>query len=264
MTFLPNRDFLIDVSLGLVSGYESDTKYGRNLEIDIAAAEDIVNHGGNIFYPTTARTISVVSTSDEDDQTIGDGAWDVTIIGLDANYALQEVNYALNGQSAVVTTETFIRVFRMYCGACGTTGSNAGTITATYTDDTETAVVIDVGIGQTEFAALTIPDGKFLVPIFLSASLIKTGAGALVPRAAHVYGWAREYNASSTNNYDCWRRRFEVILNQDGTSNDQSTDRSGPVLPPRTDVRFQAAVTGDDTELTARFQYMLVDSSQMP
>ena len=80
----------------------------------------------------------------------------LTIEGLDANYHEQTETVTLTGTSAVTTTNTFIRVFRMTYED----GANVGTITARTVSASGTVVAqIDVGYAQTLMAVYTIPAG---------------------------------------------------------------------------------------------------------
>ena len=254
-----SREFLINVSRGLTPGVSYDIKFGRNGDIDTGAEEDVINQGGNIFYPTTARTLSIVS-ADENDDSGSTGCESVTVVGLDANYDVATETVTLDGTTPVVTTTSFIRATRMFCRSCGSSGENEGAITATYTTDAQTALVIAAGVGQSEFGALTIPDGKVMLPLEVSGSVVKSSGGANAVRAARLYAWARLYNPLSNNNYECWRRIFEIILNQDGSSSVQQNFAIGNVFPARADLRFSAVVSADDTEVSDRTRVLYFDA----
>ena len=85
------------------------------------------NYGSSAFG-NTAYTLDIISASTAD-AAAGTGARKIIVIGLDANWALQEKEYTLNGQTAVTTTgDTWLRVFQAECTVCGTGLVNAGDI----------------------------------------------------------------------------------------------------------------------------------------
>jgi hypothetical protein len=148
----PSSNILFDISRGAITEGFMLHKFGANFDIDQADdPESVWTRGG--LYPwaslATAQTIYCISTSGSDTGTL-------TIEGLDANYKQQTETITLTGATAVATTNTFIRVFRMTYGD----GVNVGTITARVTSGAGTVVAqIDIGYAQTLMAVYTIPAG---------------------------------------------------------------------------------------------------------
>jgi len=66
----PLRDFLIEVSKGNIPGHSIINKFGRNIDVDTAAAEDIWDVGGTFVEPTTARTHDLTSSAAADAGTL--------------------------------------------------------------------------------------------------------------------------------------------------------------------------------------------------
>lgn len=148
-----SRNFLLDVARGLRPDASIIHKFGANFDIDTGTTPESVWTGGGL-YPwdefDSAQTLYCISTSASDTSTM-------TIQGLDENYQQQTETVTLTGTSAVSTTNTFIRVFRMQYNHGS---SNVGTITARVDSGTGTVVAqIDAEFGQTLMAVYTVPAG---------------------------------------------------------------------------------------------------------
>ena len=147
----PSSDFLFDVTRGAIPNALTVHKFGANFDIDTGTTPESVWSAGGL-YPwsafASAETIYCISTSASDTSTLH-------VEGLDANYNLQTETVTLTGTSAVATTNTFIRVYRLAYDA-----ENVGTITARTDSGTGTIVAqIDAGYAQSLMAVYTIPAG---------------------------------------------------------------------------------------------------------
>lgn len=146
-----------------ITGASSNVKFGRNPDIDTATDPEDVWDGGGVYtgQPTgSAETVEVFSSSTDDDGegTPGTGARTVRLYGLDANYVEQEVDVTLNGTSAVATTETWLRVYRLKVLTAGSGGQNAGTLTVRHTSTTANVfTVVPVAANQSSVCAFTVP-----------------------------------------------------------------------------------------------------------
>ena len=139
-------------------------KFGRNAVITTATdPEDLWLTGGLVQWQTTAATITIAGGDAADDGTgsVGAGANEVLIEGLDGDWNPVSERVLLNGVAAVASTKTFIRVFRAYVTKMGTYHeANTGAIVATYTGGSDGAFTIGAGLGQTEIGHYSIPAGK--------------------------------------------------------------------------------------------------------
>ena len=154
-TFLNSEDFGLKVARGKERNAYHVNKFGFNTSVG-NSFESVTDLGTN-FLPASAAVISVVSDDANDDD--GDtGARSVKIEGLDANYALVDETIALNGTSAVTTTQTFLRVFRMSVASAGSSNTNEGQITASHGGTDIAAIHSDNG-GQSLMAVYTVPAG---------------------------------------------------------------------------------------------------------
>lgn len=151
--------FYLAVQQGKVPGYSFINKFGHNSAIGSAAFETVWEPGSIIIFQTSAQTLSVVSSS-ANDVAAGTGARTLRIQGLDSSFDLLETTITLTGTTPVVTTGVeFLRVFRMSVETAGSTGSNVGNITATYSSTTDTAAYIVLGNSNTLMGVYTIPNG---------------------------------------------------------------------------------------------------------
>lgn len=244
-------DFLNEVAIGNVSGYSIVEKFGRNGDIDIGTApEDVWLSGGNYTgQPTgSAETIEVFS-SDAADTSAGTGARTVRLVGLDANYDEQTVDVTLSGVTPVATTETWLRMFRMFVLTAGSGGENAGTLTARHTTTTANVfAVISPGFNQSQIAAYTIPNNKtgYVRALYISNALASGGNGS-----AEVALRIREPGGVFRA-----RRAYEITQ-----ASQVNLELSGVLtLPEHTDIKWRVeSVSDNNTIVNGEFTILLVD-----
>jgi len=187
----------------------------------------------------TAVALDLSSSSANDVDVTGSGARKVTIVGLDANYAEQTEEVALNGQTKVTSTKTFLRVFEIYVSSCGSGFTNAGDIYAvkTTTGGTYTAgvpgtltslickVLVGVSVGYT---------GMVTIPAGVNANLDIVSASCR-GQAASVIIVLHQPAATDKTTYQFWK--FELATGQV-----LADFHDNPVLivPEKTDVIVRA------------------------
>lgn len=172
-----SKDFLFEVSRGMVPYHTYVDKYGRNRDVD-TGGEDIWDLGATWVAPTTSRTHSLASTS-TDDTAAGVGGKTLQISGLtDWDTAEISETVTLNGTSAVNTANTYVIIHRMKMLTWGTSGPNVGVITATAQTDATVTAQIAAGRGQTEMAILGVPSVQTAHIINYYASFNKSGGVA--------------------------------------------------------------------------------------
>jgi hypothetical protein len=118
-----------------------------------------------------------ISSSSADDAADGTGARTIAIFGLDANYNKINETVALNGETEVNTTNSFLRIFRMYVVTAGSGATAAGTIyagTGTVTSGVPENIygMITLTANQTQMAFWTVPAGYtfYLTGIYYSSA----------------------------------------------------------------------------------------------
>ncbi len=121
----------LDIQRGLIEKIGVVHIFGRNPNVPgNGSFEDIWNGSATYtgFNATQAETITVSSTSADDVNVTGTGAWLLQIVGLDANY--NEINeiIALNGTNDVTSANEYIRCYTAIVLTAGADGYNVGVI----------------------------------------------------------------------------------------------------------------------------------------
>jgi len=152
--------FELQVARGMITGHKSLFKFGNNPDIN-GSLETIWSGSTLYVYPSAAIQMSV-SSSSVDDAAAGTGARTISVQGLDANYNEIAETVTLNGQNAVTTTNSFLRVFRAFVITAGSTNTAQGTIyigTGTVTGGVPATVYAEIALGenQTTMAVWTVP-----------------------------------------------------------------------------------------------------------
>ena len=158
-----SEPFELQVARGQIAYHESIYKFGNNPEI-ADSIETVWSQGGLYSYLTSASVLKV-SSSSTDDTSAGTGARTVQLFGLDGDYNEISEVVTLNGQTAVNTTQSYLRINRMIVRSAGSGGANAGIIyagTGTVTTGVPANIYATVngdGTNQTLMALWTVPAG---------------------------------------------------------------------------------------------------------
>ena len=159
-----SEPFELQIARGQIAWHKPLFKFGNNTTVG-NSLETIWAEGGLYSY-LTAATVLKVSSSSTDDTSAGTGARTVQLYGLDGDY--NEINelVTLNGQTAVNTTQSFLRINRMVVRSAGSGGANAGVIyagTGTVTTGVPANVYASIngvtGSNQSLMALWTVPAG---------------------------------------------------------------------------------------------------------
>ena len=157
-----SEPFELQVARGQIAYHYSQFKFGFNPDVD-NSLETVWAQGGLYSY-LAAETVLKISSSSTADTSAGTGARTVTISGLDVNYNEISETITLNGQTAVNSTNSYLRIFRMIVNTAGSGGQNAGVIyagTGTVTTGVPANIYATIAIGdnQTLMALWTVPAG---------------------------------------------------------------------------------------------------------
>ena len=153
--------FELQVARGQIQAHSVVTIAGYNSDVD--TAWEMITPVGNLSYPAAALQMTV-SSADADDTSAGTGARTVLITGLDANYAVISETVTMNGQTAVTTTNSFLRVNAMLVTTAGTSLANEGIIyigSGTVTSGVPATIynVIAAGFNNSTSSQYTVPAG---------------------------------------------------------------------------------------------------------
>ena len=154
--------FYLQVARNQISFHKSNFKFGFNADID-DSLETVWAQGGLYSYLASTSVLKVSSSSTAD-TSAGTGARTVELFGLDTNYDEINETVTLNGQTAVNTTNEFLRINRMVVRSAGSGGQNAGVIyagtgTVTTGVPANKYATIAIGDNQTVMALWTVPRG---------------------------------------------------------------------------------------------------------
>jgi len=220
----------LEIASGQSQDLTSINVFGFNRTIG-TDFETIWESGGTYPFPTSAATLSCVSSSASDTMSI-------LISGLDADY--QEIYdvVTLQGLTPVTTTNAFFRVN----SAVILTGSNAGNISISHGSDV--VQYIGVGIGLTQSCVYTVPAGKdlYLFRISLTSGTVNQNK-------------YMTYRNVVTNSSGRTLRVAEGTFN----ANQQNFDRQIPFrIAEKTDFSFEAKSSSGDNELSIFIETVLM------
>ena len=240
-------DFYLSVAKGDFTGYSNVSKFGINSTVGSGGFESIWEGSNAYPWPTAAATLSVVSAS-ANDASGGTGARTVEIQGLDSSWNLLTETITMNGLTPVVTTGSFLRVFRARVVTAGSSETNEGTITMNHTTSGDLLAQISfntIGQGQTLMALYTIPAGKtgFIININFSSAKDSEHTFRLMTRDNTVTdaAWnAKEY-ASARGGFNNWRK---FAINK---------------VTEKTDIDFQA-IANNASACNGGFELILIDN----
>ena len=246
--------FELQVSRRMIPGHKPLFKFGLNPDIN-GTLEAIWSHSIPYVYPTAATVMKVSSTSTSD--AAGDtGARTVYVAGLDANY--NEINeiVTLNGQTAVNTTNLFLRVFRAYVVTAGSANTAIGDLyigVGTVTSGIPATVYakIDISDNQTNMAMWTVPANHTLYIYRGTFSAASNNA------AQYVLGKFMIRNIGGV-----FRNAADVTMN----SNVFGYDFEIPLaVPEKTDIEARAiALSGSNFYVTAAFEGIYIEGAAAP
>ena len=226
--------------------YKVIDKFGRNPSVG-TSLEDIWSQGGVLTFLTTARTM-IVDTTGNDNGTSSTGARKVMIQGLDANYLEVEEEVTTNAAASPTTTQTFLRVNRAFVTEVGSLGLNENAITITATTDATVQASISALVGQTLKTQFTVKAGHTAyITRFFGGSSKGDGIQFLIE--------TRLFNTASNNNYESWRtkRDLEIFESHISVQLDDYIQ-----LPEKTDVRIQALTDASTAKVAAGYDMIIV------
>lgn len=249
-----SKDFYFEVASGNIEGYSSVNKFGHN-PTSTTGGEDVWMGGGTYaFYPTTAQSMEIVSSSGLDDSA-GIGARQVMVFGLDENWAEISETVSLSGTTPVNLQEDYIRMYRAIVLEVGTTESNVGDIEVRVQGGGTVGALIGAGDGQTQQAIYTIPinkTGYFIKGYVSLGNQNKNGEDG-------TFQWQARSNNGFTG---AWTVKGQVALINIGSSHWQYLyGVPAGQIPEKTDIRIKTTKSSAIIDTVAGFDLVLVDNN---
>ena len=243
----PVKPWNLQIAQGLVAGTKSVFKFGFNTTL--GTTEETVWSGSTLYaYPTSASTMTVSSGSVLD-TAAGTGARTVTISGLDASYNEQSETVTLNGQTAVTTVGTYIRMNRAFVVTAGSTATAQGNIyvgTGAVTTGVPANIYAQmlVGDNQTLMALWTVPAGYtgYLESAYINAGDTSASQSIIAKFVQRQLGGV-------------FRVASKVALH-DGIGN--FFDAIPPSFPEKTDLEVRAVSSAGTNQVGASFTIVYI------
>jgi hypothetical protein len=236
--------FELQVARGQVDGHKALFKFGINGDVG-TSVETVWAQGGTYAYPASA-TVMKISSSSADDAAAGTGARTISIAGLDANYNEISETVILDGQTAVNTVNSYLRISRMFVVTAGSGATAAGTIyagTGTVTSGVPATVygMIALNANQTQMAFWTVPAGYTL---YLTGLFYTSG----------------NTNANAWTNFQLIQRPLGGVFRQQSSSRvpgngDFVVDLHTPIaFTEKTDIEVRAVASTSPSNVSAEFE----------
>lgn len=244
-----HEPFELQVARGQIEGHKTLFKFGANPDCN-GSLETVWSQGGIYSYPAAAIQMKV-SSSSTDDAALGTGARTVFIYGLDANYNEITEVVTLNGQTEVLTVNSYLRVSRAYVVTAGSGETAAGDIyvgTGVVTAGVPATVyaVISLGDNQTTMAVWTVPAKHTLYVHrgFFSAASNNVAQFVLGKFMIRTQGGVFRNAADLTVNSNAVGYDFEIPL----------------AIPEKTDIEARViAISGTNFYTTASFEGIYIE-----
>ena len=236
--------FELQVARGQVDGHKTLFKFGINGDVG-TSVETVWAQGGTYVYPASAAVMKI-SSSSADDAAAGTGARTISIAGLDANYNEISETVILDGQTAVNTVNSYLRISRMFVVTAGSGATAAGTIyagTGTVTSGVPATVygMIALNANQTQMAFWTVPAGYTL---YLTGLFYTSG----------------NTNANAWTNFQLIQRPLGGVFRQQSSSRvpgngDFVVDLHTPLaFAEKTDIEVRAVASTSPSNVSAEFE----------
>jgi hypothetical protein len=207
-----NEPFELQVARGQISYHESFCQFGINTAV--GTSNETVWIGSNTYTFPSSASVLKISSSSASDTSAGTGARTVQIQGLDANYEAVSEAVSLNGQTAVNTTNSYLRVNKMIVLTAGSGGTSVGNIyagTGDVTDGVPAVVVNQTGVlaNETESGFYSVPAGH---TAFINMWTMSSGNTTpdewtrftlRVRPFGGVFGIKAQYHIAASGIYEC-------------------------------------------------------------
>jgi len=207
-----SEDFALQTARGQVPGHKAFCQFGINTAV--GTSNETVWIGSNTYTFPAAASVLKVSSSSASDTAASTGAQTVLIEGLNAAHEAVSETVSLNGQTAVNTTNSYLRVNKMIVLTAGSGGTSVGNIyagTGDVTDGVPAVVVNQTGVlaNETESGFYTVPAGYTAFINMWTMSSGNTTADEWtrftlrIRPFGGVFGIKAQYHIAASGIYEC-------------------------------------------------------------
>jgi hypothetical protein len=250
-----SEPFELQVSRGQVKGHTPYFRFGwaNSIGTTQQTIGSSLTAGSAYAYPSAATAMTVSSAS-ANDTSAGTGVRTILVAGLDSNYARISETITMNGQTAVTTTKSYLRILYVEVLTYGSGAAAAGNIyigTGTVTTGVPAVIYaqIDTTYNNFSFAGYTVPAGytayitSYTITSQSTTANINVSA-ALVEREFSSGGLLSEIQSTirmvAGGNFD---RHFDFPF----------------VVEEKNDFELRAwATTGSAVNVTGEIQFVLI------
>jgi hypothetical protein len=240
------KEYRYEVAMGNIYGSSTWNKFGYNADIN-GSVEIVASFGGTFNIMTSADTLNVVSTANSDNSG-GQAARTIVLVGIDANGDYQEETVTMNGQTPVTTVNTWLGINRALVASVGTFNYNAGNITISDTSAIfGTQAQIPSMKGITQQSIFHVPSGHKFLSDWLEINASRQGATPFIQIFGYVYN--RPTNV---------RQQIFTTSTGDGQSSQLQLTPSQPfVINEDSVLYFEATSDHTNTLVSLRFSGIL-------
>jgi len=259
---LPYRDFLLDVAMGRIKGYQQDFIVGitqqipKNEEVTIWDLADLGVAGGGVLTRLTSETELFASST-----SAGDTTSQVFVNGLDGNFNAKQTITTLTGQSQVSVGD-FLHVQSATITTASALGdvyiSESDALTAGVPNDkTKIKSKIFASMGITHNGFFLVPADKSVITISSRVSSSITKVGKLSAVKTFVTGLGAPTIQSNTFHVSGFEQlnfmpvATSVIFGQNVT-----------ILPEKSFIEFRVEAESVDEEMFFASDIIVVDTPQ--
>jgi hypothetical protein len=238
-------DFHHEVAASKRQGYTTWNKWGYNNDVDTGGQEVIASWGGTYTPPTTATTLSIVSTSANDITSTGTGLRSVVIYGIDANRLSQIEVVQMNGTTPVITTSTWLGINRVAPYLCGTSKNNEGTINITAVTGGATLSQMPLGESVSQQCIFHVQANHTFLATWIHVDVLRIGGGS--DPVVTIRGFV--YSPVANANIQVFKGKIDTAINN-------TIELKPPEPFPVTEqsvLYFTAETTNDNTIVDMRF-----------
>jgi len=246
------KNYFFEITRGNVSGSSTITKFGFNSDIDTASTpEDIWNTGGVYVAPTAARVHAIVSNS-VNDTSAGTGCRTVLVFGIIGDYTRVTETVTMNGTTPVNTVNSYLHIHLIQCRSVGSSGVNAGTITATAATDATITATILTGEGQTASSIFLIPAGftGYITRLRSRMNCATANSAATIGVYTIPFGLSMQL-------------KTQMGINNSGSSFVELnySDSAPFIVPEKSWIRLRCtSVTNNNTSIEAEYDLILIQN----
>ena len=260
MSYISNKEFLIEVQKGNIPGHSIIHKFGRNPLVGVTYVP-ICSTG---IYRTPqvsgATTLRIKAGGSVDDDAAGTGAREILLQGLDETGAEFEELIVTNGASASLpTTKNFIRWYRGFVNGSGTyadqlTGSMADTITIENGAGTEDWGIID----KNGFVSSQTYIGVYTVPLGKTAYMLSGKLRLDTTKIIDAIFFKREDILQTAPPYSAMKAQLEAT-GLDSLGYVFLPKSASTPIPALSDIGFMAKVSTGTADVSIEMEILLID-----